>query len=108
MYPGRSGRFFGILMMALSVFLLAGAVVMLLWNAILPEITGVKPLQFPQALGLLLLSRLLFGSFRFAPMGARHAARKAWREKWMQMNETERAEFRQAWKQRCARGNPNS
>ena len=36
-------------------------IVMLLWNAILPEVTGVKPLNFWQAAGLLILAKILFG-----------------------------------------------
>lgn len=44
-----------------TLFTLAlGATVMLLWNAILPEVTGARPLSFLQGLGLLLLCRLLF------------------------------------------------
>jgi hypothetical protein len=39
------------------------AVVMLLWNAILPALLGVKLIGYWQAMGLLILSRILFGSF---------------------------------------------
>ena len=43
---------------------------MALWNAILPEVVDAKPLSYWQALGLLLLSRILFGGFRFGGGGA--------------------------------------
>jgi len=44
------------------VFVLAfGYVVQLLWNWLMPEIFGLKAITYLQAVGLLLLSRLLFG-----------------------------------------------
>lgn len=48
------------------------AVVMLLWNAIVPDITGWTTINYWQAAGLLVLVRLLFSGFgRFAHgMGA--------------------------------------
>lgn len=41
----------------------AGAVVMLLWNAIIPSVIGWGALSYLQAVGLLLLCRVLFGRF---------------------------------------------
>ncbi len=41
-----------------------GSVVMLLWNAILPAVLHVSSITFWQALGILLLSKILFGGFR--------------------------------------------
>jgi hypothetical protein len=42
-----------------------GWVVMTLWNAIIPGVfVGVRAVDYRQALGLLVLSRLLFGGFR--------------------------------------------
>ncbi len=38
-------------------------VVMYLWNAILPEVIGVKSITFWQAMGILVLSKILFGGF---------------------------------------------
>ena len=45
------------------------AVVMLLWNSILPVVLHAGAITFWQAAGLLILARLLFGGFR----GRRHA-----------------------------------
>lgn len=39
------------------------AVIMLLWNAIIPSVIGWSALSYLQAAGLLVLSRLLFGSW---------------------------------------------
>jgi len=38
-------------------------IVMSLWNAILPAVIGVKLISFWQALGILVLSKILFGGF---------------------------------------------
>ena len=40
-----------------------GSVVMLLWNSLLPAILGVSTITFWQAIGLLILSKILFGGF---------------------------------------------
>ena len=42
---------------------IAGLVVMWLWNWLLPELFGWKTIGFLQAVGLLVLSKILFGSF---------------------------------------------
>ncbi len=79
-----------------------GAVVMLLWNAILPAIAPVKTINFGQAMGLFVLSRLLFGGFRFGGKGYRpNPAKSEWRQKFMTMSEEERQKFRSEWKDRC-------
>lgn len=106
--PYRSGRMLrkGIFIALLfaGALLLFGTVVMFLWNAIVAPVTGVGTLTFWQALGLLLLSRILFGGWgrrwrgRHGPSEGR---RSHWREKWKNMSEEERARYRQAWRERC-------
>ncbi|MDR1342938.1 MAG: hypothetical protein LBK18_06765 [Prevotellaceae bacterium] len=44
-----------------AVVALAGVAVMLLWNELVPDILGLTTLNFSQAVGLFVLSRLLFG-----------------------------------------------
>jgi hypothetical protein len=79
------------------VFMAAGfgAVVMLLWNWLLPVMFGLATINFWQALGLLVLCRILFGSF-----GGRHGlnrhgmhGRDHIRKKWMKMTPEQRKEF---------------
>ena len=93
---------------AIAFALAVGWIVMWLWNAILPSVANVKPLTYWQAVGLLVLSRILFGGFggsrkwekqsrRFQNRGGR------WREKWMNMSEEERQEFKAKWKERCGK-----
>lgn len=45
----------------LAVLAAAAAAVMLLWNALIPEIAGWTAIGFWQAAGLIVLCRLLFG-----------------------------------------------
>jgi hypothetical protein len=42
---------------------MAGGVTMALWNSLMPAIFSLPAVSFWQALGLLVLSRLFFGSF---------------------------------------------
>jgi hypothetical protein len=79
-----------------------GAVVMALWNAILPQVTNVKSISYPQALGILLLSKILFGGFRGGWGG--HYRRGRWMEmqqKMASMTPEEREKFKSEWKNRC-------
>ena len=95
----RRPAFIGIFILG-AVFL-AGAAVMLLWNAILPDVAGLKPLGYWQALGLLVLCRMLFGGFRFGPGRPGRFGRHRMREKFMDMTEEERAAFRAKWEDHC-------
>ena len=103
----RRRRFFFFPFIAAAALLLFGAIVMYLWNAILPEVTSVHPITFWQAIGLLVLSRILFGGFGGGRWrgGRRHMHRGGphFREKWMRMNDEERARFRAEWRERCGR-----
>lgn len=85
-----------------TAMLLLGGIVMLLWNAILPSLLHVGVISFWQAIGLLLLCKILFSSFR--PGGRRHSFGPpgATKEKLMNMSEEEKAIFREQWKKRCA------
>jgi len=77
---------------------LFGWIVMLLWNALLPGILGVSVINFWQALGILLLSKILFGGFRGgAGWKGRQHMKKHWQQKWEGMSEEERVKF----KERC-------
>jgi Ca2+/H+ antiporter, TMEM165/GDT1 family len=81
--------------------LLLGWFVMLLWNAILPNVvTGVSVLTYWQAMGLLVLSKLLFSGFPGKPRP--HAGSPMhWRDKWRNMSEEERQQFKAKWRERC-------
>jgi hypothetical protein len=75
------------------------AVVMLLWNALVPSIFGLTVINFWQALGLLALARLFFGGaggrMAFAGHGRHHGGfrKNHFREKWEKMTPEERNAF---------------
>ena len=96
---GRMIMFFFIFVAAVA--LLSGAV-MFLWNAILPAVLGVKAITFYQALGILILSKILFGGFGKGRGWHRGGAWKnKWRDKWQNMTPEDREKFRAEWTQRC-------
>ncbi|WP_336516254.1 hypothetical protein [Pollutibacter soli] len=90
-------------------FLFIGAlVVMLLWNALMPDIFSLKELSYWQSVGLLLLARILTGNF-YKPGGPRMAHRgfgppRHLFEKWKTMTPEERDRFKEEWRKRCAGG----
>ncbi|MDC3219523.1 MAG: hypothetical protein P8M17_11650 [Saprospiraceae bacterium] len=111
-------KILGIAGMVVLFLGIAGGVVMFLWNAIIPEVTGWKPLTYWQSIGLLVLFKILFGGFgrgsgrhhhrrsRWKVMrnkwrGMGSAERKQMKEKWMHMNKEEKRAFKQKWKNYC-------
>ncbi len=85
-----------------AAFVLAmGWVVMLLWNFILPGTIGVQPLTYWKALGLLVLTKILFGGFRGRPGPWGSDRKRKWRKKWMNMSDEERQQFKSKWKAHC-------
>lgn len=80
-----------------------GFVVMFLWNQILPDVVHVGCLTFWQALGLLVLCRVLFGNFNKGGGNNRFREKaREMRSKWEGMNEEERAKFKEEYKRRCS------
>jgi len=86
---------------ALVVGLLLGLAVMLLWNALIPDLFHGPTLSLVQALGLLLLSHILLrGPGRWGHWsGWRHEHwRKRFDEKLAAMTPEEREKFRAEWR----------
>ena len=79
------------------IFLLAfagfTAITMLLWNALLPSIFGISNIDFWQALGLLALSRILFGGIGSGIMRHLHKHHNPIHDKWKKMTPEQRKEF---------------
>ena len=73
--------------------------VMVLWNWLVPPVIGWKAIDFWQALGLLVLTRILFG-FR-AGFGHRMHWRGRMAERWARMTPEEREKFREGMRARC-------
>ena len=97
----------GFILLAIIGVFAFGAIVMLLWNALVPGIFHLTVITFWQALGLLVLTRLLFGGFRGGGgFGHRGRGKDRLRERWMTMTPEERERFKQDWGRRCGRSFP--
>jgi hypothetical protein len=70
-----------------------GAIIAGLWNALMPEIFDLPAISFWQALGLFLLSRVLFG--HFGGWGSR-MRRARFVRGWANLTPEERDRFRRA------------
>jgi hypothetical protein len=74
---------------------------MWLWNVVVPPIFGWHAITFGQAIGLLVLSKILFGRGRFSgPWRGTPWRRRMW-DRWDQMTPEERESFRTAMRRRC-------
>ena len=86
---------FAIPVMVLAFVLLGGLAVMLLWNAILPAVLGVSVLNIWQAIGILALSRLLFGGFGGGPWRGRRGGPPHWKNQWVNMTDEEKEKLKE-------------
>jgi hypothetical protein len=84
-----------------------GAVVMGLWNWLIPELFGWHMIGFWQAVGLLVLSKILLGGLR-GGSGYRMHWRARMMDRWAQMTDEERAQFREGMRHRCGRSEPTA
>jgi hypothetical protein len=74
--------------------------VMLLWNAVLPAAIGVKAISFFQAMGILVLSKILFG-FNSGWGGSYKRRKMQMEEKLQNMTPEEREQFKAEWRNNC-------
>lgn len=94
----RRKPFYFIPIIVLAVIFLLSGVVMLLWNAIIPDLLHLNTITYSQAMGLLILCRILFGSFR--PGFARRGG-PPWRSNFMNLTPEEKIRFRSEWQKRA-------
>src|SRR5690349_13241677 len=89
-----------IILFVLGMIALFSFIVMTLWNLILPDVVHANPINFWQAMGLLVLAKILFGGF-----GGWRNKRQHWRErmqeKWQHMSPEERDKLKAELKNRC-------
>jgi len=88
----------------IALFLLLSGMVMYLWNALFPSILHAEVINYWQALGLMVLCRILFGRFHFGDQSGKHWGRgptAPLKDKLMNMDETDRLTFKEEWKRRC-------
>jgi hypothetical protein len=82
-----------------------GFVVMSLWNWLMPTLFGVRLISFWQALGVLILCKILFGGFRGRPGHPMHWRRRMM-DRWEQMTPEERQRFREGMRGCCGPSRP--
>lgn len=92
---------------AVAVVVITG-LVMSLWNWLMPAIFASRVITFWQALGLLVLARLLLGRWGSGPGRGMH-----WRhrlsQRWNQMTPEEREQFAKGMRGSCGRlGDPRT
>jgi hypothetical protein len=98
----RVAKIIGFVLLGLIGIFVFGSIVMLLWNALIPEIFHLQQINFWQALGLLILTKILFSGFRGGPRahGSRWK-REALKEGWANMTPEQQEKFKQEWGRRC-------
>lgn len=99
----KARKAIGIFFMVIFFLSLFSFIVMWLWNAILPGVIHVSPINFWQSLGILVLSKILFSGFGRG--GGWQRKRQEWKrrmfDKWQDMTPEDREKFKQSWKMRC-------
>lgn len=109
---GKKG--YGFVLLGLALFAGVSALVMVLWNALVPTIFGLTALTFWQAAGLFLLSKILFGGHWGGKGGWHHKHKHGFHhhnkmhQKWMNMSSDQRQDFvhkRKHFMHDCCSGN---
>jgi len=89
-----------ILVAPIAIFLF-GKVIMLLWNNILTPVLHVSEITFWQGLGILVLAKILFGSFGGRGGYNRYYSKQ--RMMWNHMTPEQKEKFKEEWKNRSRR-----
>lgn len=90
----------GIIAVFIIGFFVFGYVTMYLWNWIMPYLFHLPAIDFYMAVGLVVLSKILFGSMRVKGTEG-IGMRKIWKAKWESMTEEEREQFKTEFAERC-------
>ncbi len=97
-------KIIGFIVLGAVAVLVLGFVVMSLWNAILPAVLGVKAITFAQALGIFVLSKILFGGFKGGG-GGWSRKKQEWKmrmdDKWQTMSSEERQQWKEKMRGSC-------
>jgi hypothetical protein len=87
-------------MVGITLFMAFGGwVVMHLWNWLLPSLFGWRMITFWQAMGMLVLCRILFGGVSGRGMHRRYNGRRMG-GRWSNMTPEEREKFRQGMREK--------
>ena len=100
-------KVFKFILLAIAGVLVFAYIVYLLWNSLMPDLFQLKTITYLQALGILVLSKILFGGFRGAwnSGGKWKQEKKIWRErmeaKMANMTAEEKEKFKRELANRC-------
>lgn len=103
-WVSRGIKFF---LLFLIFFSLATFATMWLWNGVLAVIFHWPAITYWQALGIMVLGRLIFGFGRGGGWHHGHSHHSHWKsrmaEKWRNMTPEERERMRKEWRSRCGK-----
>ena len=89
-----------IVLIGLTAITVFSFLVMGLWNWLMPVVFGLHAISFWQALGILVLSKILFGGLRGRPGFGPPWRQRLW-ERWEQMTPEEREKLRAGLRGGC-------
>jgi hypothetical protein len=89
----RIVKFAVIAVLCVIALALFGLVVMTLWNWLTPALFGWRRITYWEAVGVIILTRILFG--RWGGSAGRGYRRRPMKERWEEMTSEEREKFRQ-------------
>ena len=87
---GRRRRFWKFPLIVATIILIKAGIVLLLWNALIPDLFHGPLLTYLQALGLTVLAKLLFGFHGSRPFGGP----PSWKARWAGFSPEEREKLR--------------
>lgn len=91
-----------IIFSVLAFIFLIPYVLMLLWNGILPKVIHVETISYWQAVGIFIISKILFGGLKMKGCGGeKQKITQKLQDKWMNMTPEEKEIFKQKWKEYC-------
>jgi len=108
MNSSKSAKILKYILIGVLAAIVFGAILMLLWNWLVPDIFNGPELNLLQAIGLLLLSKILFGGFgnKFSSQ-KREMWKRHYDSKISKMNPEEREKFKESL-QRCFKKDDSS
>jgi hypothetical protein len=96
-------KYFMFIPFAIMAALALSALVMVLWNYLMPDLFNLPTLNYWQASALLVFCRILFGGFHFKKPEGRKSTyeNETLKNKFINMTNEEKTAFKEQWKSRC-------
>jgi hypothetical protein len=90
-----------IILLAVLAVTVFGFATELLWNWLVPGLFGLRAITFWQAIGLCVLSKILFGGFHKHGGGGGRGWKRQMEQRWAAMTPEEKERFRAGMRNRC-------